>query len=255
MQANVITEQPIRLGYIKLPIIALALACLFINDSHGSILTFDQFRNASGSVVPTISGNGPESDYGDNITGSPMNVPGGQYTYGNGGEGFTPNISVDFFAGNNNVSLWQGGYGDLTNVLIGDNNSNSLNIRFIAEPGFAVLFYGFDIGGWFNTDYTINAITLTNGSATLFSQNNTLVEGNFSGPRHSSFQFGTPFSSTELVLQIDFSNLSGSQHDNIGVDNVRFGQQKLSEVPLPGAFFLFFSGMMAIALRRFRLSR
>ncbi|MCP4230973.1 MAG: hypothetical protein GY771_12620, partial [bacterium] len=90
---------------------------------QASILEFDQIR-VGGIVVPTISGNPVAEDYGDRITGAVMNVPGGQFTYGNGGEGFTPNIVLDYFAENaipNNprVGLWGNQYGDLTNVLIG----------------------------------------------------------------------------------------------------------------------------------------
>ncbi len=66
---------------------------------RATILEFDQIRIADGSVVPTISGNDVEQDYGDRVHSSPMNVPGGQFTYGNGGEGFTPNVVVDYFAG------------------------------------------------------------------------------------------------------------------------------------------------------------
>lgn len=223
------------------------------NLSYGSVLTFDQFRNASGTVVPTISGNGPEADYGDRITGSPMDVPGGQFTYGNRGEGFTPNVTVDFFAGNatqNNqgVSQWNDRYGDLINVLIADNNSSSLNVRFTSDTGFNVQLYSFDIAGWPSADYTIKSVTLSDGSSNLFSQNNVLVEGDANGPKHSAFEFATPLNGSDLLLQIDYSNLSGGLHDNIGIDNIRFGQNPHAAVPLPGAAFLFFSSLSAFAL-------
>ena len=93
--------------------IIVLLSC-FASAGRASILTFDQIR-VGGVVVSTISGNDLEDDYGDRIIGSPMNVPGGQFTYGNGGEGFTPNVVVDFFAGNGTtLSLWQDSYGDLS---------------------------------------------------------------------------------------------------------------------------------------------
>ena len=93
--------------------ITVAIVLSGIADvGRATILEFDQIRIADGSVVPTISGNDVEQDYGDRVHGSPMNVPGGQFTYGNGGEGFTPNVVVDYFAGSAipnspEVGLWE----------------------------------------------------------------------------------------------------------------------------------------------------
>ncbi|PVV19519.1 MAG: hypothetical protein B6D78_13235 [gamma proteobacterium symbiont of Ctena orbiculata] len=112
---------------------------LYTVTCKASILTFDQIR-IGGVVSPTSSGNNLEDDYGDRITGSPMNVPGGQFTYGNGGEGSTPNVVIEFFAGNGtNLSLWTNEYGDLNNVAFGNNDSGaSLNFQLTADPGFVV---------------------------------------------------------------------------------------------------------------------
>ena len=79
--------------------IFISVLFLFPCLSLGSILQFDQIRDASGNVIPAVSGNGVEADYGDRITDSVMDVSGGQFTYGNAGEGFTPNIEVEFFTG------------------------------------------------------------------------------------------------------------------------------------------------------------
>lgn len=120
-------------------------------------------------MVPTVSGNNLEDDYGDRITGFTVNVPGGQFTYGNAGEGYTPNVLADFFAGNGrNLSLWQSNYGDLSNVAFGNNISFSLNLQLSADPGFVVDLYGFDLAGWSLADYTIDAVRVMSGSSTLF---------------------------------------------------------------------------------------
>jgi hypothetical protein len=214
----------------------MAVAVLVIGASaelHASLLTFDQTLE-SGNVIPTISGRAVPQDYGDRVTGSPMDVNGGQFTYGESGEGFTPNVVVDYFAGsavpnNPGVSVWQDLYGDLLNVIFGNQNSNTLNIRLIADPGFSVHLYHFDLAGWPNADYTIHAVRVLDASATLFSQSDVLVQGDFIGPRHTSFVFATPLSGSELLIEIDYSNLGGGQQDNIGIDNVRFGQS-----PPPG---------------------
>ena len=206
---------------------------------------------------PLVAGTFSESASARGITASVMNVPGGQFTYGNGGEGFTPNIVLDYFAGsatpnNPGVSLWSDQYGDLTNVLIGNNNSISLNVRLTADNGFDVQLFDFDLAGWPTTDYTIDAVSVLSETGTLFSQNNVLVEGDGTGSGHTSFDFATPLTGAELLIQIDYGNLAGGQQDNIGIDNIRFGQNPPAVVPLPAAWLLFGSGIAAIAFLRRR---
>jgi len=227
-------------------VIIVLLSCI-ASTGRASILTFDQIRQG-GVVVPTIGGNNLEDDYGDRITGSPMNVSGGQFTYGDGGEGFTPNVVVDFVAGNGTtLSLWQDGYGDLTNVAFGNNISFSLNVELTADPGFVVDLYHFDLAGWNLADYTIDAVRVLGGADALFSQENVLVQGaNDGGDMHTAFDFAVPLSADQLIIQIDFGNLATGMQDNIGIDNIRFGQNPPAVIPIPPAFWLFSSGLIGI---------
>lgn len=226
----------------------LLAACFAAGGSQATILTFDQSRNATGTtVVPTAAGSAVQADYGDNVTGSPMDVSGGQFTYGNGGEGYTPNVVADFFAATD-VSLWTIQYGDLSNVLLARAPlsgavAGSLNVRLTADPGFRVALYHFDLAGWANTDYTINAVNILGDGGLLFNRSGVLVEGDFSGPRHTAFDFSVPLSATELLIEIDFSNIAAAMQDNIGMDNIRFGQQPPQIVPLPAAGVLFSAGL------------
>ena len=212
----------------------IVLMSCFASAGRASILTFDQIR-VGGVVVPTISGNDLEDDYGDRVTGSPLNVSGGQFTYGNGGEGFTPNVVVDFVAGNGtSLSLWQDSYGDLTNVAFGNSISVSLNVQLTADPGFIVDLYHFDLAGWNMADYTINAVRVLSGADTLFSQDNVLVQGaDDGGDMHTAFDFAVPLSAAQLIIQIDHGNLAAGMQDNIGIDNIRFGQNPPAAVPVP----------------------
>ena len=57
----------------------------------------------------------------------------------------------------------------------------------------------------------------------LFSQSDVLVEGDSTGRRSATFAFATPLSGNDLLIEINYSNLPGNQQDNIGIDNVRFG--------------------------------
>lgn len=221
---------------------------------HATILTFDQYRVA-GTVLPTTSGGSIPTDYGDRVTGSPMDVPGGQFTYGNLGEGFTPNVVVDVFAVSNTVpnpgvGLWVDLYGDLTNVAIGSNNSGSLNVRMTADPGFEALIYGFDLAGWPQADFTISAVRVLDGVDVLFEQNNVLVQSFLTVPVHTSFQFATPLAAAELLVQIDYSNLASGSQDNIGIDNIRFGQNPPPvPIPEPSAVILLALGLSALGIR------
>ena len=171
-------------------------------------------------------------------------------------------MEVEYSSGTN-LGLWTIQYGDLTNVLFatgalpGGSAPGALNVRLTADPGFEVQLYHFDLAGWPNTDYTINGVSVIGDAGTLFTQSNVLVEGNFSGPRHTAFDFAMPLSAQALLIQVDFSNLAVGSLDNIGMDNIRFGQNPPAVVPVPSAFLLFVSGLTTIfaGLQRHRVSR
>ncbi len=224
-----------------------------------TILLFDQERDAAGqtTVVPTSSGGRLPADYGDNVTGAVVAVPGGFFTYGDGGEGFTPDVSVDIFsagatATDARVRLWQVGYGDLANVVFtegpGTAGAPLLSVRLTAAPGYEVDLYEFELAG-FGQDYVIAGVSVLAGAATLFSEANVLVEGNLSGAGHTTFAFATPLSASELVVQIDLSNLAAGIQDNVGMDSIRFGQTPPRAVPEPGIALLLLGGIALTATR------
>ena len=73
-----------------------------------------------------------------------------------------------------------------------------------------------------------------------------MVEGDFSGSRHTAFDFATPLSANQLQIRIDVANLGAGMQDNIGIDNIRFGQNPPAAVPLAPALCLFGSGLLAL---------
>ncbi|WP_340118274.1 PEP-CTERM sorting domain-containing protein [Pelagibius sp. 7325] len=237
--------------------VALFAVVAAAGSARATILTFDQGRSATGfDVVPIQAGAQVAQDYGDRVTGSPMDVLGGTYTYGNGGEGFTPNVGVNYLA-TGGVFLWTLEYGDLTNVIFAGPGSNVFRVQLEADAGFEVVLYGFDLAGWPLTDYAIDAVTVSSNGIPLFSQIDVAVEGDATGPGHTAFGFAAPLMGSELTISLDFSNIPFGQQDNFGLDNIRFGQSPPpevvpTEVPEPGSLALLVTGLAMLGLRRDR---
>lgn len=230
-----------------LRIVALGLIAAFPIPVNATILLFDQERDAGtqSMVGPTSSGGTLPADYGDHVTGAVMSVPGGLFTYGEAGEGFTPDVSLDIFSAaatetDPRVNLWQTGYGDLVNVIFAEGPGTAgaplLSVRLTAAAGYMVELYGFDLAG-FGSDYTIAGVSVFAETATLFSETDVLVQGDASGPQHTAFAFDSPLSAPELLLEIDLSNLPSGIQDNVALDNLRFGQNPPG-VPEPTTLFL-----------------
>lgn len=228
--------------------------------ARGTILLFDQARDAGTqtTVGPIESGGTLPADYGDHVTGAVMAVPGGFFTYGEDGEGFTPDVTLDIFsaaatAGSAAVNLWADGYGDLQNVIFADGPGTAgapmLSVRFTAAPGYVVDLHGFHLAG-FGEDYVIAGVSVMAGAATLFSAANVLVEGDSSGAGHTAFAFDTPLSAQDLLLQVNVSNLPAGRQDNIALDSIRFGQTPPAAVPEPAVVLMLLGGLVAIGAAR-----
>lgn len=256
-------DENFRLGRrtgLLLPGLCLASGLLCAGAPAGAtILLFDQGRDAATGtmVVPTAAGARLPEDYGDRVTGTEVAVTGGVFTYGEGGEGFTPNVTVEIFSDaatptDPRAALWPEDYGDLVNVVFaegpGTGGAPGLNVRLMADPGYVVDLYGFDLGGWSRTDFVIAGIGVVSATAALFSATDVLVEGT-SG--HTTVAFAEPLSAPELLLRLDLSNLPSGVQDNIGIDSIRFGQTP-PPIPEPGAAILVGLGLGLLAAGRRR---
>lgn len=249
--------------FLRVVMLGVLAACSAL--AGATTLLFDQERDAGtqSTVGPTSSGGTLPADYGDHVTGAVTAVPGGFFTYGDGGEGFTPNVSVDIFsaaatATDPRVNLWQTGYGDLVNVIFADGPGTAgaplLSVRLAAAPGYAVDLYGFELAG-FGTDYVIAGVSVFAGATTLFSATDVLVQGDLSGERHTTFAFTTPLSAPELLVQMDLSNLASGIQDNVAMDSIRFGQTPPPAVPEPSIALLLLVGLALTAVLRHWRSR
>lgn len=122
-------------------------------------------------------------------------------------------------------------------------------MRLAAAPGYAVDLHGFELAG-FGTDYVIAGVSVFAGATTLFSETDVLVQGDLSGPRHTTFAFTTPLSAPELLLQMDLSNLASGIQDNVAMDSIRFGQTPPPAVPEPSIALLLLIGLALTAVLR-----
>lgn len=215
--------------------LALGAGLLTASAAGATVLTFD-IDNTKPTQSLTMS-----QAYGDRVS-APVQ---GNATYGVGAEGFTPNVLVTYAVPPASTLIrWNSDYGDLTNVLENEvDGSSYIDVIFTADPGYSVTLFGFDLAGWYRTDYNLpGGVQVTSGADTLFSQSNVLVQGNGLGPKHTSFDFGAGLTGQSLALRINLAGL-GNNSDNIGIDNIRFGQSAPAGVPEPGVWALMILGM------------
>lgn len=216
--------------------IAALAAALGSGAAQATVLTFDVDNSK-----PNLNISMPQT-YGDRVAAAVQNGA----SYGVGAEGFTSNV-VAAYASSPASSLirWTNNYGDLTNVLENETDGATyIDVTLTADAGFRVVLFGFDLAGWPMTDYTMpGGVRVTSGADTLFSQSNVLVQGNAVGPRHTHFDFGPGLAAQSLTLRIDLASL-GNNSDNIGLDNVRFGQlADPAAVPEPTTWALMILGL------------
>lgn len=220
---------------LSLKVCTIAAICCICSSSNADVvLTFDQSgifnsvavdRNYGDRVTDAIDGNGHAYDI---ITGN--------------GLGNTPNVEVSYTGGS--PDLWTTGYGDLENVLYDENDgSTGFGIVFTADPGYQVGIFEFDMAS-FLQDPTIPGVSI------LDSNNNVLWSSGspvISGTTRTAFSTGGVFSNS-LTLAVDLTGLGGSS-DNIGIDNIQFGQRA---IPEPSAMSLLLLGVAGSMLRRRR---
>lgn len=197
---------------------ALALAPAAAN---ATILLFD----VDGGVT---NHDNMHQTYGDNVAAA---VQAG-HAYGVGAEGFTPNVVVDYGVVGEDPALWTTGYGDLTNVYFNDaDGDTTFTTTFTADAGFLVDLYSFDLAWYFDSSQEVQGFTIRDlgTNAVLHSQGPFVLAG---GAAHTSFDFATPLSANQLQLVVDLSGL-GSVSDDVGMDNVRFGQHRAPTAAIP----------------------
>ncbi len=204
-------------------------------ESNATLLTFDQ-------DPPITDFETLDESYGDRVTSTTMP---GNYLYGEMGEGFTPNVVIDYGPDPGaDPRLWSTGYGDLSNVLFENNDAfGILRLTFTADTGFVVRLHSWDIIAYttsFASDPTIDYVRVLDSDGTeLYREDSKSI----SRTTHTTFDFSaTPFTDDVLVLEYSSNNLTG-QTDSIASDNFRFSQA--AAVPEASILFIW-TGLTAI---------
>ncbi len=215
-----------------------------VGMANATVLTFDA-SIGNGAVMP--------QDYGDRVTNTSM----GSFSYGDRG-GYTPNVTVEYVGGPGNsdgtgtgLSFWGPGFGDLTNVLNNEDDGELLmQINFIADSGFKVILDSFDLGNY-GSAKTLARLSIINESASiLYSDTNILLPATTDNS-HLDFNSKTPFIGQSLSIIIDFTGL-GSSNDDVGLDNIQFGQVASDPIPEPATMLLLGTGLVGLAGSRVR---
>lgn len=232
----------------NLLLLSAALTALAATPASATVLTFDIDNTKPNNSLAMSQA------YGDRVTATVQDGA----TYGVGAEGFTSNVLASYSGGTaGSLIRWTTGYGDLVNVLENEVDGGSvLEVTLTADAGYQVNLFGFDLGGWPQSDYTLPGLQVIDGASNvLFSQANVLVQGNGVGPRHTTFDFGAGLTGQSLTLRLNLAGLNNNS-DNIGLDNVRFGQSgaPVGGVPEPTSWALMIAGFAGAgaALRRRR---
>lgn len=205
------------------------------NVSADVILSFDQNGISNFATI--------DQNYGDRVVSSP-DANGNAYDLVLTTEFLTPNVEVEYSAGDSGMALWTTGYGSLNNVLFADGFAPELKITLEADPGYEVGLSGFDLG-IFGGQLTVPGIEVLDGSENvLWSVGSTTIAG------QDSFDTSGIFAES-LSIVIDLDGLGGGA-DNVGIDNIQFSQRSGIAVPEPASASIILLGLIGLASRRKR---
>jgi len=179
-------------------------------------LTFDYSLTSPAGIANTAS-------YGDRVSG----YGAGPASYGTvsyrGTGGFTPQVTVDYATNSTPTtgSVLFDGYGTLRQALVGN---DTLEIALTADPGHQVQLHRFDLAvetDEYAADPAIQSLRIEDGAGTPLDERANLVVSKDTRTRISFI--GSPLQAAQLVIELDFSNLSGNGR-RLAIDNLLFSQ-------------------------------
>lgn len=202
--------------------VCLALSCMLVSAgrSAASVLIFE---TEGGGTLASTALDGSGVNYGNRVTNAVQDG----YRYGlSGGE--TPNVIVNYGTNPTGSSFYgfHEGFGDLEYVVYGKDDvgiTDSISeLSLIADPGYKVLLFSFDMAGFPFTERTLSSITILDGfDNVLYFDTDVLIQGNLDGTAHTSFTFADPLEANVLKIRI---NTTITPDTYVAFDNIAFGQ-------------------------------
>lgn len=196
------------------------------------LLTVLTFEKAFSTMTTSLTSNDFPT-YGDRVAATAA----GDFRYGAAG-GFTPNIVTDLgpvrSTGFWDLAGWPGGYGDLQNVVRDFFGPGNVTVKLTADAGYEASIHSLDLGSRGGVDRTIKSVRVLADGVEKFKLTNVKVEGDTVGARRTSITLPTPVVGKVVQLLVDATNLGTSESSEIGLDNVRIGQQLATPITLTG---------------------
>lgn len=212
--------------------LAVVTAALMASGASATVAKFEGTGFNRGSGIP--------AGYGNRVT-DPTFVQDG-YSYGSA-YGLTPNIVA---AWDDEDRAWDTQYGDLVDVSYADSKWRA---KLTADEGWLVCLHGFDLGGWRETDRSVDLIEVRDeGGNLVYTASDVFVFGGTVNPetgnRTTRVEFEIPLVGQELSILLRFG---GENCSNVGIDNIGYSQK---QIPTPGALALLGVGGVVAGRRR-----
>lgn len=219
-----------------------ALGCA--SASYATVLTFDFSSYANGLSL--------SQSYGDRVTGSTMtyNADPRVYFYGSTG-GYTPNVTVGYRSYNNSsdvaLTSYEFNYGNLERIAyLNQEASQGYSLVFAADAGHTVTLGSFDFATWGNVPTPVEFTIYDENNVALWTSGQ--VTPDIGATLHHTL---SPYITGDyLRLAVNLSQIGSNAADNLGIDNIVFGQDGNLAVPEPATLGVVGSSLLLLLRRR-----
>lgn len=184
-----------------------AIAALICGTASATVLTFYAGEGISYEL---------DQNYGDNVTSTLMGI----FEYEENGEGFTPNVTVDYLGvGGDGLNYWRDGFHGTTGVLNNeDDDEDFTTFKLVADDEHLVVLHSLLWSGYSSDSVPVDSITVTDENGTeLYNSGAFDATGT-----NDTVTFG-PITGKTLTVSANLTS-AGDNNDSFGFDNVTLSQ-------------------------------